>query len=487
MQNDWYIIREYKNKWDLIAQRPDLEDQLKGLTITADLQRFRFGHILDAHSSMMDQIPVYTFIHAKTKAVPKGRIVQYVDKTTSILDTAMPYDEIPLYSLLPDVEPFANFGATVMTSLVNLQYAFDKTLSIILTNQQTFGVQNIVVDDNTNIKPTQVVEGLNFIKTNLSKGIPQALQLCSTPAEIFNFLDRIESQMEKLSGLPSILRGQPPQGVTSGTAMAYLQAQALVFNSPLQQSYISMLEKSATGIINMLKTFATTKRMSTISGKSKQQYMTEFTGQDLDGISRVVVNAGNPVVSTEAGKLQVAQDLMQKGLVSLQEYFQVLETGTIDPMIESNEKELMLIREENEQLANGVAQVVLPGHNHPLHIKEHNAVLMNPGLLKNPTNNPVIAATLMHIQHHLDAMTPGNPNCNPQLLLVLGIQPLPPQQLPAGMTPANGAGPTPPAAGVPGAPAPIGPPRTPTLPKNTPAPTIAAAQHTAPNGMTPKA
>ena len=67
-------------------------------------------------------------------------------------------------------------------------------------------------------------------------------------------------------GFLSILRGQPPTGVESGTAMAFLQAQALVFNSPIQQAYISFLERSATGLFNMLKSFANTKRMITIAG-----------------------------------------------------------------------------------------------------------------------------------------------------------------------------------------------------------------------------
>src|SRR6185295_8752774 len=232
MDNDRYIIRQYLSKWDLIAQRPDLKDDIKGLSIPYTLQRYRFGHIVDSQTSNDDLIPVYTLLHRKSASCPQGRLVQYVDETTWITDTGMQYDEIPLYPMLPENQPFNNFGMTVMTSLVKLGYAYDKTLSIILTNQQAFAIQNIAVDDSTQTKPEQVIEGLNFIKTNLSKGVPVALELCKTPAEIFNFLNLLEAQMEKLSGLPSILRGTPPSGEMSGTAMAFLQAQALVFNSP---------------------------------------------------------------------------------------------------------------------------------------------------------------------------------------------------------------------------------------------------------------
>ena len=495
-QNDWFIVREYVNKWDIIANRPDLKDKLCALYIPQELQRFRFGHMIDGSNSDQDLIPVYTLIHAKTKACPNGRFVQFVDDDTFILDTELPFDEIPMYPFYPDEEPEANFGATVMSSLVHLQRAYNMGLSVILTNQATFGVQNIAIDENTQTKPEQVIDGVNFIKCNLQKGIPVAIQLCKTPEEIFAQLDRIEAQMEKLSGLPAILRGAPPTGVTSGTAMAYLQAQALVFNSPLQQSYISLLERSATGLFNMLKTFADTKRVATIVGKSKATYSVEFDGSDLQGISRVVVNAGNPTVKTEAGKIQTAQDFLQKGLITTpQEYFEVVETGDIETMTEAIEKELILIRKENEILMEGKPVVMAPGDNHPLHIREHQAVIMDANLRQQP-NDPILAAVLVHQENHLAAMTPGGPqSADPRLLAILGIPPFP-APAPSNVPATNVAAPVtnqPPAAH--GAPPPLahsGPvgnepqahPNAPVLPKGSPVQVQNASHGTnIPNGQ----
>lgn len=482
--NDWYIIREYLNKWDLIAQRPDLKDDLRGYSMPTTLQRFRFGHVVDAQTSNSDLIPVYTFVHAKTPACPKGRLVQYVDAETWILDTSLPYDEIPIYPMMPDTMPFNNFGATVMTSLVKLQYAYDKTLSVIVTNQQAFAIQNIVVDETTQTKPEQVIEGLNFIKTNLKNGVPMGLELCKTPAEVFKFLEILEAQMEKLSGLPSILRGQPPTGVESGTAMAFLQAQALVFNSPIQQAYISFLERSATGLFNMLKSFANTKRMITIAGQSKKPYMGEFSGADLTNITRVIVQAGNPAMRTEAGKLQIAQDLMMKNMVDVQQYFTVLKTGQLDPMIEGPQAENMLIIEENENLRNGEPQVVFPLDRHELHIKQHATVLMDPAL-RQTQDNDVVAAAVQHIIAHAQIIFPGLVSLqDPRLLGLLGINvmALPPGAVPpaggpspAGESPTGGAAPLAKPPEQSGAPAPK-PPRPPSLPPVTPPSTVAASQ-----------
>lgn len=474
MHNDWYILRQYLNKWDMIAQRPDLADELKGMSIPNDLQRYRFGHIIDSQTSNDVLIPVYTFIHKKTAALPQGRIVQYIDGEVFLLDTPLPYENIPLYPMLPDVMPFNNFGSTIMTALVKLQYAYDKALSIILTNQTAFAIQNIVVDDSTQTKPEQVIEGLNFIKTNIQKGVPQALQLCKTPAEVFQFLELMESQMEKLSGLPSILRGTPPTGVESGTAMAFLQAQALVFNSPIQQAYVSFLERSATGLFNMLKSFATTKRMLSIAGTSKAQYVNEFSGKDLENITRVIVQAGNPATATEAGKLQTAQDLMAKGMVNVKEYFTVLTTGTLDTMIEGPEAENMFIAEENELLRQGKPCVASPTDNHQLHIQQHNTIMFDTDLRNNP-QNPVLMNTMNHMLSHGQFIIPGlmTPT-DPRFLAVLGIQVSMPAGPPAPEQPTPHPVANPQPAGHPQGGAPQ-PPHAPVLPRNTPAPTAQAA------------
>jgi hypothetical protein len=480
VDNDWYIVREYLNKWDLIAQRPDLEDELKGYSLPTTLQRFRFGHIVDAQTSNSDLIPVYWFIHRKTPSCPEGRITQFVDADTWILDTALPYDEIPLYPMMPDQTPFNNFGTTVMTSLVKLQYAYDKTLSVIVTNQQAFAITNIVIDESTQTKPEQVIEGLNFIKTNLKNGVPTGLELCKTPKEVFDFLELLEAQMEKLSGLPSILRGQPPTGVESGAAMAFLQAQALVFNSPVQQAYISFLERSATGLFNILKSFANTKRMITISGQSKQPYMGEFSGGDLANISRVIVSAGNPATRSEAGKLQIAQDLMAKGLIKdANQYFQVLETGELDPMTEGPEAENMLIIKENEQLRRGIPQIAAPWDNHANHINQHFVIMMDPQL-RQRQNDPIFAGTLQHIMSHAGFLFPGIQSpTDPRLMALMGnnVQGLPPGPPPTEQpTPGPVANPMPSQAAPVTNNAPpllqaanaVKQPRPPTLPRATP-------------------
>ena len=418
--NDWYILCEYVNKWDLVAQRPDLADEIMGESIGSDLQRFRFGHQLDESSDMEDLVPKYTFIHRKTAAMPEGRVVEYVGETL-LLDSGLPYDAMTVLRFTPSNIIQNNFGTTIANKLLPLQQAYDTLSSIIITNASNWGLGNLQIPLGTNVKIEEIVDGLNAIRVNAAAGEIKPLVMPSTPVEVFNYLDRLEAQMEKLAGVSAILRGQAPQNLKSGTALAFMQAQSLVFNSSIQQSYIKMIEDAGTTIINILKIFAKSKRMVTISGKAKKTYMKQFNNEDLSNISRVVVNVGNPLTKTIAGKIQIAQDLIQSGLIKTpQEYTQVLETGTLDPLLEGQTAQLMQIRQENEDLSEGLPAMALAIDNHPLHIQEHACVLASPDARKDPN---IVKNVLGHIMEHINL----NKTTDPALLTTLGIQPLQPQ------------------------------------------------------------
>jgi hypothetical protein len=154
--------------------------------------------------------------------------------------------------------------------------------------------------------------------------------------------------------------------------------------------------------------------------------------------------------------------------VTNQEYFQVLETGQLDPMVEGPEAENMLIVEENEHLRAGEAQIASPFDQHQLHIKQHAVVLMDPSL-RATQNNPIVANALQHIMNHAQFIIPDVTGpTDPRLLGVLGIQVMAPNMPPPPQLPTPQAKPNPmPAGGAQihaGGPGAAQPPRPPTLP-----------------------
>lgn len=293
--NDWIIIRHWKNKFELVAKYPNLEDEILKARTKDDIDgSFNYRFKVDSTNGS-DLIPVFEFYHRKTNALPNGRQVVYVSKEAVLYDGALPYREIPVYRIAPGELIGTPHGYSVAFDLLALQEVIDGLYSIVVTNQTAFGVQNLLLPQGHNISYSSLAGGMNIIEYDPQAGKPEALQLTKTPPEVFNFINKIESVMETISGVNSVARGNPEANLRSGNALALIQSMAIQFNSGLQQSYAQILEDVGTATIMTLRDFAATPRVAMIAGKSNRSYMKEFQGSDLDKVSRVVVDMGNPL------------------------------------------------------------------------------------------------------------------------------------------------------------------------------------------------
>lgn len=432
--HDWVLCRTFINRFDLIAKYPEMKEKILGIATKDQAEGRRLT--LSPHDETED-VPVYEFYHKRTEALPNGRYVMYLDTDVILMDSVMPYRELPIYRISPSDILGTPYGYTGMFDLLPIQDSINSLYSTIMSNQTAFGVQNILNPRGNDIKVNQLEGGLNFIEYNSQVGEPKALNLTNTPGEIFNFVQMLERAMETISGINSVARGNPESSLKSGNALALVQSQALQFISGLQQSYIQLIEDVGTGIVNLLKDFASVPRVAAIVGVNNRTEMKEFKGDDLSSINRVVVDAGNALMSTTAGRAQIAENLLQMGVItSPEQYLQVMNTGNLDTMIDGEINELHQIKGENERLVNGEEVVAVSIDNHALHIREHREVIMDQDMRKDPD---LVARTLAHIQEHINLLR----TTDPDLLALINQQPLSPA--PNSVNPQNVAPNQPPA------------------------------------------
>lgn len=291
--HDWVICRSFRNKFDFVAKYPEFESKIVGLKTKSDLYKFRLD--LGAPENT-DDVPVYEFYHRKTESMPDGRYMLFLTKDIVLSDSPLPYRNIPVYRISPSDILGTPYGYTPMFDLLPIQDAVNSLYSTVLTNQHAFGVQNIYVPRGADISFKSIIGGLNLVEGNAGAGKPEALNLTDTPKEIFEFIKMLEGQMEVISGVNSVARGNPEASLKSGAALALVQSMALQFISGLQQQYVEMVEDVGTGLVNMLKDFASVPRIAMVVGKSNRSYVsTEFTGDDLSQVNRVIVDMGNPI------------------------------------------------------------------------------------------------------------------------------------------------------------------------------------------------
>lgn len=440
--NDWVLTRNWVNRFDLIAKYPEYAEKIRALPSKSDNDIYRLAIW---SNDTTDDIAVYEFFHKQTESMPDGRYMLFLAQDVVLIDAKMPYRIIPVFRIVPNEILGTPYGYSPMFDIFPIQEGINSLYSTIMTNQNAFGVQNIWMPENADINVGVLDGALNVIR---SAEKPEALNLTETPAELFKFLEMLIQAAETVSGVNSVARGDPQASLKSGTALALVQSQALQFISGFQQNYVKLIENVGTAVIQILKDFATTPKFVTLVGKNNRSLTKEFTGENISAVNRVVCDMGNPLSRTIAGRVQMAEQMMQMKIIkNPQQYFQVINTGRLESMFESDTDQLMLIKKENENLMEGINPIVCPGDKHSVHIDEHFAVMSDPDL----RNDPNFVKTVMdHIEAHMNMLR----TVDPALLSMIGEQALPPI-MPPGMQ----AGPPPqqqqpPASSMQGAPVP---------------------------------
>lgn len=416
--NTWLVLKTYQNKYDLAAKYPELAEEILNTTSEKNVKKYSYRNKLSTTSSDA-LIPVFKFYHEKTDAVPDGRLIEYINSSIVLTDGPLPYQNIPLFRVTYTDLIGSTQGYTPAFDLISLQEGIDTLYSTIMTNQSSFGVQNIMMPKGNSLSVTQLQGGLNLIEYDAQLGPPSPLNLTATPPEVFNFLNQLETTMETISGVNSVSRGNPDSNLHSGAALALVQSMAIQFTQQLQQSYVQLLEDVGTSTINILRDYAAVPRIAMIAGKHARGMMKEFTGADLGQVNRVIVDVGNPMTRTTAGKVELAQMMLQAGMIKTpDQMLQVIQTGNLDPLIEGKTVELLAIRSENEELVEGNPVPVMITDEHVLHIMEHKSTISDPTVRQDPQT---IQTVTDHIMEHYKILS--DPTIAP-LLKLLGQMPV---------------------------------------------------------------
>jgi hypothetical protein len=415
----WRLLRRFVSKQDLAKKYPDHEDAIMSATLNAyvlsimlDQTRYTKQIVADK-----DVVPVYYFYHEKTANLPDGRFLLYCGGE-ALLDTPLPYDSLPVTRIYAGENINNGFGWTVAFDLLPLQRTYDKVSSIIVTNLAYWGLSTIVVPKGGGYNVHPNVGGLNILEVDLSLGTPNSINFNQTPTDAFNFLGQLETNMQTLAGVNSVVRGDPAASLKSGAALALVASQSLIFNSPLANSYTDLLQSVGTMLISMFKLYVKTDRLIEVSGISNKSYLQSFSSEDLTDIFRVQVDMGSAISKTVSGRLQIASELLETGQITPVDYIMVLSTGNLSQILEKTQKKEIAIRAENEELMSSNPVRVLITDDHVAHILGHRTVLDDPDSRRGtPEGQSVQEVTLAHIQEHINMMQ----TMNPELAKILGL------------------------------------------------------------------
>jgi hypothetical protein len=428
----WKILELKENKYDLAAQYPQLADVILKCEDEDDIFGFRWAMNVDGKTDSFesDEVKVYHFLHEATDACPQGRFIKYVGGQwlEDDRDLKRRYDRVPVYRLAPGdiMESIAAHSPGI--DILPIQQVVSALFSALVTNAINLSIMDVYAPD-PNTKFDKVGGAMRLWK---GAQPPQGLALLNSSPETYQLLNLLLAQETQLSGLNDVVRGsvQNAPQLKSGTALALVLTQAIQYVSEIQESLTDVATDVADQLIKNIQRNATTEHVARLGGPGAQTYTREFQKEDIMGIERVRAELQNPLMSTQAGRTQVGENLLDKQMIPPEEYLNLIVTGQMPESLDKVAKIKQSIQSENQALRAGENVPVLFSDRHEWHVPEHIALLSEPETRRNPA---LVERVRAHVQAHLDEWR----SMDPALSQLLGHMP-PPGMSPEGMAQGGG-------------------------------------------------
>jgi hypothetical protein len=417
----WYIVETRANRHDLAAQYPAHKDHI--LSFAQELNPFQLITPYQNRDIPVDQdtVTIRTLLHEKTPAMSSGRVTVVLGDVV-LSDEAFTYQMMPVVNMnVSDVMGNPGVADSPASSLIGLQESIDRIYSANLTNVLNGCVANLYTND-PNLTITQISQGQNLITANQP---PVAVALTGVSPDAVNLINDMINQSTLLSGLNNTAKGNPEASLKSGTSLSLILSTAIQYIGPIQQNYAKATADLGSIVIKNLQSFCKTERKAFIAGAAGKAEARAFDASDITDIDRIIVELGNPITQSVAGRMELVQMMIQMNTIPPNKIDEFLRTGNLEILTEDEFSNAIQLREENEMLRKGQAPFVMISDNHPEHIKEHFEILSSNEARMNPE---IRKAVMAHVQEHIDIW----PTVPPAILMAMNIAPapMPPPQPP---------------------------------------------------------
>lgn len=472
----WVAFRYRAKKWDLIATKPELKDELSRMNAQApsgDMAESITRPFYEPSREDEDNVWLWELRHKRTAALPNGRILRFASRTAIIYDSAAvespavegveavldeatgaevspaveaveasksdagyPYPELLVYEFCPEKMLGHAEGHTSSFDLLGLVEAIEAIATGGMTNINMGAITNYWVSSDTSPNIERLSTGANLFKGGTKPEVIDGVQI--SPA-MMGFLEVIEGWAQMAVGLNDVAMGETSKGMPAQLA-ALLEAKAIQYHQQGQAAYYRLVERVRTGILKLLQRFASEPRVTELVGKANSWAQKEWSAQDLTRVTKVVVEPVNPMMKTFAGRMSMAEMLGPE--LGPEAKMTLVLTGSLEPKMDGPKAHEGRLAREKEMLRGGTGMppvdinasmqtgepVFLPAKGdairplisdrHWIDIPEYLSVLESPEARANPK---VVTAVLDLVAEHqrLWRIMP------PDLIAVLGGMPAP--------------------------------------------------------------
>ena len=291
------------------------------------------------NSKAPDSVIVYeTWVKpGATKLLPQGGVIISVDDVLiSVHRDGFPYG----HGMYPFTKfehiPTATFYAdSPIVDLSQLQKEYNGLRSEIseagrrMAKPQLIAPMGSIVPSKLTNEPGLVIQ----YKPGMAP--PQPLPLSPLPQYYLDQQERVLNDWIDISGEREVSRGDTPPGVTSGTAISYLQEASNQYLTPQFQSIEAGIEKIATQTIELFVQYVDLPRKIRTIGADGAFDTMQLRGADIASGTDIRIEPGSSFAKSKAAQEARVMDMFAVGIIDQPTAARMLEVGGVQKIMDT--------------------------------------------------------------------------------------------------------------------------------------------------------
>lgn len=263
------------------------------------------------------------------------------------------------------------YGESTVTDLIPLQVEYNRTRSQIVENKNRMGRPQLLAQIGSIDTRRLRSEAGQVIEYRPGMQPPQPLPLAQLPNYIIEFVNSINNDMKEISSQQDLATSNVPPGVTSATAIAYIQEnQDSVLSDTLRDKEMQW-ELLSRMMVSYCVQYWDAERTVKVTGTNQNFEAFTLSSGDLRDNTDWEVVIGSATPTSYSAKQAQIMELMKMGAIPVEKALDRLELGDTAGLFEEMETDVREADRENLKMSRGVYAAVNDWQNHHIHITQH--------------------------------------------------------------------------------------------------------------------
>lgn len=367
---DWVILVESADIDELKAKHPDKADEIKHTSHTgAGFQD------LFSPDAELNEVLTYKLYHRGTEFLDKGAYIKFTDSVVleqSTLTEEVGHEDIPAVRLTNIDIPGICDGFSFLDQIRLLQIIYNNMASIAYTNMALGAHLYWMVPAAGMVDLKKLKNGSSVI-TYAGGQPPQIQQFKTVGPELFQGLEFINQSIQRISAIQGVSRGEPPQGIEAGVALAFLEEQENQRANTDIRKHNAFVKKAARLSLATAGAFydASDGRTIRVVGKNNQFSIKALDVAKLGGPYDIRVQRTTALSESKSGRLSqiLALEGRFPGMLPREQVLDMMDLANDKKYYDLATVAVQAAERENEMMAEG-QEVMAPDEHedHPVHL-----------------------------------------------------------------------------------------------------------------------